>query len=199
VSPRMTPPGPTRGHLLDVPNSFGQLGHYMDMESVGTPALSTYIKPLAQQFPASAPRIPYSGLASATRRPKDMLLELFTIDTVTMSSYGAKPQIDVYLSSYWQCFHPLFPIIHRPTFEHVEDDLLRTAMAAIGTQYHNTPEARAKGSELNEACKKGIDLVSPHFLTPFRFLSLSTPPSFQHRQGLRCPYHSSVQIPEPSD
>jgi hypothetical protein len=33
-------------------------------------------------------------------------------------------------------------------------------MAAIGTQYHNTPEARMKGIELNETCRKNIDLVS---------------------------------------
>jgi hypothetical protein len=33
-------------------------------------------------------------------------------------------------------------------------------MAAIGTQYHNTSEARTKGIELNETCRKNIDLVS---------------------------------------
>jgi Fungal specific transcription factor domain len=156
MSPRMTPPA--RGHqLLDVPGGpFG--GIYM--ESVGTPALSTYIKPLAQPFPASAPRISDSGLASASRRPKETLLELFNIDTTVMALYGAQPQLDIYLSSYWQYFHPLFPIIHRPTFDRTEDNLLRIAMAAIGTQYHDSVEARTKGSEFNEACRKGIDLVS---------------------------------------
>lgn len=162
MSPRMTPP--SRGpQLLDVPGgSFG--GIYM--ESVGTPALSTYIKPLAQHFPASAPRISDSGLASAIRGPKEMVLELFNIDTAMMASYGAQPQLDIYLSSYWQYFHPLFPIIHRPTFDRTDDNLLKIAMAAIGTQYYDSAEARTKGSELNEACRKGIDLVGSLLPTP---------------------------------
>ncbi|KAE9378029.1 hypothetical protein N431DRAFT_171451 [Stipitochalara longipes BDJ] len=154
MSPRMTPP--SRGHqLLDVPNgAFG--GLYM--ESVGTPALSTYIKPLAQHFSASTSRVSDAGLASVTRRPKEMPLELFNIDTTIMSSLGSQPQLDAYVSSYWKYFHPLFPIIHRPTFDRTGDNLLRLAMAAIGTQYHDSYEARTKGSELNEACRKGIDL-----------------------------------------
>jgi hypothetical protein len=156
MSPRMTPPS-RRHQLLDVPGgSFG--GIYV--ESVGTPALSTYIKPLAQHFPASASRISDSGFGGTTRRPKEMLLEMFNIDATAIASYGAPPQLDSYLSSYWLYFHPLFPIVHRPTFDRTEDSLLRIAMAAIGTQYHDSPEARMKGSELNEACRKGIDLVS---------------------------------------
>jgi hypothetical protein len=156
MSPRMTPP--SRGHqLLDVPSgAFG--GLYM--ESVGTPALSTYIKPLAQHFSASTPRLRDAGLASMTRRPKEMPLDLFNIDTTMISSFGSQPQLDTYLSSYWKYFHPLFPIIHRPTFDRTEDNLLKIAMAAIGTQYHDSYEARVKGSELNEACRKGIELVS---------------------------------------
>ena len=147
---------------MDVPNgAFG--GLYM--ESVGTPALSTYMKPLAQPFSASAPRISNSGFASTSRGAKAVVLELF--DTATMSSYGAQPQLEIYLSSYWQHFHLLFPIIHRPTFDRTEDNLLRTAMAAIGTQYHDSSEARAKGSELNEACRKGIDLVGVPVLDTF--------------------------------
>ncbi|EHL00086.1 hypothetical protein M7I_4169 [Glarea lozoyensis 74030] len=30
-------------------------------------------------------------------------------------------------------------------------------MAAIGTQYHHTPEARIRGTEMNELCRRGID------------------------------------------
>lgn len=87
------------------------------------------------------------------------MLLVYNIDATAVASYGAQPQLDNYLSSYWQYFHPLFPIVHRPTFDHTDDSLLRTAMAAIGTQYHDSLEARSKGSELNEACRKGIDLV----------------------------------------
>ena len=159
ASPRMTPPSSSR-QLLDVPNSFG--GYYM--ESVGTPALSTYNKPLAQLFSASPTRISDPGLAGIDgRRSKELVgeseLALTAAATMT-SSYQTQTQLDVYLSSYWQSFHKLFPIIHQATFDPIVDSLLTSAMAAIGTQYHDTFEARTKGSELNEACRKGIDLVS---------------------------------------
>ena len=161
MSPRMTPP--SRGHhLLDVPGPGAFGGIYV--ESVGTPALSTYVKPMAQHFSGSVPRLSNSGLSSPTRRPKDMVLEMFNIDATTILSYGTQPQLDTYVSSYWQNFHQLFPIIHRPTFDRIEDNLLKSAMAAIGTQYHDSPEARAKGSELNEACRRGIDLVRARIL-----------------------------------
>jgi hypothetical protein len=32
-------------------------------------------------------------------------------------------------------------------------------MAAIGTQYHFVPEVRAKGQELNDYCRKAMDMV----------------------------------------
>ena len=50
--------------------------------------------------------------------------------------------------------------MHQPTFDRAGDMLLATAVAAIGTQYLDTPEARANDSELNEACRKGIDFVN---------------------------------------
>jgi hypothetical protein len=162
TSPRMTPPSSSR-QLLDIPNAFG--GYYM--ESVGTPTLSTYNKPLAQLFSASPSRVSDPGLASIDRRRSKELVGdsqlALTAGSTMASSYQTQTQLDVYLSSYWQSFHQLFPIIHHPTFDPIEDSLLTSAMAAIGTQYHDTLEARATGSELNEACRKGIDLVSSSF------------------------------------
>ncbi|TVY82717.1 Zinc finger protein [Lachnellula suecica] len=156
TSPRMTPP--SRNQLLDVPNSYG--GYYM--ESVGTPALSTYVKPTAQLSPASSSRVSDTGLASinAPRVVKAQLGRLNATTSLT-SNYQTppQPQLDIYITSYWQHFHILFPILHRPTFSRTEDNqLLSSALAAIGTQYHNTPEARTTGSELNELCRKAIEI-----------------------------------------
>jgi hypothetical protein len=159
-SPRMTPPTSTR-QLLDVPNTFG--GYYM--ESVGTPALPTYNKPMAQIFSASPTRISDPGLASIDRR-KDMVepQSLVSLGNLTMSSSASYQtqlaQLEPYISSYWQSFDNLFPIIHRGTFDPTEDSLLSSAMAAMGTQYHDSPEARQRGIELNEYCRKSIGLVN---------------------------------------
>lgn len=78
----------------------------------------------------------------------------------TISDCQTQSQLDLYTNSYWDNFHPFFPIIHRQTSEPIKDGLLTSALAAIGTQYHDTPEARVIGSDLNEACKRGIGHVS---------------------------------------
>ena len=136
------------------------------MESVGTPALSTYNKPIAQLFSASPSRVSNAGLASInTPRAKTQLGRMSADSTIT-TNYQAQPHLDTYLISYWQHFHTLFPIVHRPTFNTNEDNhLLTSAMAAIGSQYQNTPEARTAGSELNELCRKSIELVSLFLMT----------------------------------
>ena len=135
------------------------------MESVGTPALPTYNKPLAQIFSASPTRISDPGLAGIDRR-KDVVesQSLGSLGTLTISSPASYQtqlaQLDGYISSYWQFFDICFPIVHRGTFDPTEDSLLSSAMAAMGTQFHDTPEARQKGVELNEYCRKSIGLVS---------------------------------------
>ncbi|PVH80575.1 hypothetical protein DL98DRAFT_187095 [Cadophora sp. DSE1049] len=157
ASPRMNSPISSRGQLLDVPNSYGNFF----METVGTPALSTYIsKPLAQHFPASPSRTSNPGL-DILRGKKDLVeshyLGTFPINT-TSAFQQSQPHVDIYISSYWQSFNSFFRIIHRPTFDLIDHNLLKSAMAAIGTQYHDSPEARAKGTELNDYCKKNIEL-----------------------------------------
>ena len=156
----MNSPISSRGQLLDVPSS--SYGNFF-METVGTPALSTYIsKPLAQHFPACPSRTSNPGL-DILRGKKDLVeshhLSTFPINT-TSAFQQSQPQLDIYIASYWQSFNNFFRIVHRPTFDLVDHDLLKFAMAAIGTQYHDSNEARAKGIELNDYCKKNIDLVS---------------------------------------
>jgi hypothetical protein len=51
-------------------------------------------------------------------------------------------QLDIYILSYWASFDPLYPIIHRGTFNASENRLLAFAMAAIGTQYHSALDVR---------------------------------------------------------
>jgi hypothetical protein len=56
---------------------------------------------------------------------------------------------------YWQHFHPLFPIVHRPTFFATKPSpLMAGAMVAIGSQYDTRPNAKEYSLALLEACLK---------------------------------------------
>lgn len=140
-SPRISEPVSARAQLLNVPTSVD--GFYnMEPSVASTPRFSNN-----------------SGLEIF--RGKTELVESQQLGTFALSSvstFQPQPSFEIYLSSYWQSFHQLFPIIHQPTFDSTQSNLLTSAMAAIGTQYHDSPEARAKGAELNEFCKKGIEL-----------------------------------------
>jgi len=158
---QLTPPMAPR-QLLDVPNnSF--VGFYLE-PSVGTPALPTYNKPLAQLFPASSTRISDSRLGSIDGRQKLEPSQQFGALNISSDMTSGYPlqstQQDIYIESYWKSFHQLFPVVHRETFDPAANDLLTNAIAAIGTQYHDSPEARREGMEMNEYCKKSIDHVS---------------------------------------
>ncbi|CAG8976305.1 hypothetical protein HYALB_00005711 [Hymenoscyphus albidus] len=144
ISPRTT-------HMhLDVPSPFRRY----NMETVGTPTLSTNSKPISQAFPASSSRIPNPRLAGINAPRED---ELAVFSSTSTNLEQQTPSLDLCIDSYWQNFHPLLPFIHRPTYNTVEGSLLTSAIAAIGTQYHNTPEARARGTELNEFCRGSIE------------------------------------------
>ncbi|PGG95344.1 hypothetical protein AJ79_10108 [Helicocarpus griseus UAMH5409] len=54
---------------------------------------------------------------------------------------------------YWKHFHPLFPIVHRPTFFSTKPSpLMSGAMVAIGSQYDTRPNAKEYSLALLEAC-----------------------------------------------
>ncbi|PCH01301.1 Zinc finger, C2H2 [Penicillium occitanis (nom. inval.)] len=56
---------------------------------------------------------------------------------------------------YWHNFHPLFPIVHRPTFFTTKPSpLLSGAMVAIGSQFDTRPNAKEYSLALLEACIK---------------------------------------------
>jgi len=67
------------------------------------------------------------------------------------------------LSSYWQNFHPIYPIIHRGTFDPAKDRTLSLAMTAIGLQYLLAKSGNGDGRrihEIHEACREEIDQVN---------------------------------------
>ncbi|EXJ95707.1 hypothetical protein A1O1_00830 [Capronia coronata CBS 617.96] len=59
------------------------------------------------------------------------------------------------LDYYWQYFHPHFPVVHRPTFLPTKPSpLLASAMAAIGSQYDDRPDAKLYSLTLLEIATK---------------------------------------------
>lgn len=156
VSPRMRPPLSGRSHHLDVPTSYG--GVFTYIESVGIPALPTFNKPVAQHFSVSPSRIPNSAGLEIIRTKG--LVESQQLAATNFSVSAVQPQFEVYVTTYWQCFHQFFPIVHKPTFDPTTSQILNHAIIAIGTQYHNTTEARTTGDIMNTACKKAIECVS---------------------------------------
>ncbi|KAH8701887.1 putative C2H2 finger domain protein [Talaromyces proteolyticus] len=63
---------------------------------------------------------------------------------------------------YWQHFHPLFPIVHRPTFLATRPSpLMAGAMVAIGSQYDTRPNSKEYSLALLEACLKLLAKRSP--------------------------------------
>ncbi|KAI9881482.1 MAG: hypothetical protein M1830_000045 [Pleopsidium flavum] len=63
--------------------------------------------------------------------------------------------LEDYLDCYWQHFHPLFPIIHRPTlFIKTPPPLLAAAMVAIGAQFSTRPGSNSYSTFMHEACIK---------------------------------------------
>lgn len=76
-------------------------------------------------------------------------------------SQGVRDAIPVYLEVYWNKVHPMYPIIHRHTFEKALEamsdstDVLQCAMAAVATQFLGHEDHRINGSQLHfhAACK----------------------------------------------
>ena len=61
-----------------------------------------------------------------------------------------RASIPGYLDVYWDRVDPLFPVVHRRSFEAAPEDVLRCAMAAVATQRLNSKEDRIRGNQLHE-------------------------------------------------
>ncbi|KAM3511393.1 hypothetical protein MY11210_004943 [Beauveria gryllotalpidicola] len=70
-------------------------------------------------------------------------------------SQSVRDAVPVYLEVYWNKVHPMYPIIHRYTFEKALEsasdaaDVLQCAMAAVATQFLGHEDHRMNGSELH--------------------------------------------------
>ncbi|KAH7148909.1 hypothetical protein EDB81DRAFT_480297 [Dactylonectria macrodidyma] len=90
------------------------------------------------------------------RQPTEGLGILNARDMMPVSLTRAiRDMVPAYLEVYWEKVHPLYPVVHRPSFENVSEaaadhvDVLRCAMAAIATQFLPDKDHRMKGAELH--------------------------------------------------
>jgi hypothetical protein len=88
---------------------------------------------------------------------------------IILSSQQLPRQVRVampgYIEMYWQRFHTLYPIVHRHSLETAGEDVLRCAMAAVGTQFLSTKEDRLRGNQLHEHAWQELKRVSEHVQT----------------------------------
>lgn len=62
-----------------------------------------------------------------------------------------------YIESYWRYFHPVFPVIHRPTYQaQTPCPLLSAAVMSIGAQYNDDHFAKGDSRILHEKCQELI-------------------------------------------
>lgn len=133
-------------------------GRYQEL--VGIPTLSSPYKTCTQLSPAATARMPKSELAGSDRRT-DVLGD---VPHLVSPSGGAvvaslEERMEEYLIAYRLHLEPIYSIIHPETFELYPSDIVRKAMAALGSQFHILPGDREKGSQLHESCLQSIQPV----------------------------------------
>lgn len=66
-----------------------------------------------------------------------------------------QPVLNAWVQLYFEYFHPVFPVLHKPTFLLPEvDPLLVLCVAAIGAQFSNLKNARGYAQSLHELVRR---------------------------------------------
>jgi hypothetical protein len=129
-------------------------------ELVGIPTLSRPYKSSTQSLSASTARLSKSELAGVDRRTNIFVdkphLASPSGEVVAVS---LEERMDEYLIAYRLHLEPVYAIIHPETFKSHPSDLVRKAMAALGSQFHILPGDRENGSQLHDSCLSLILLV----------------------------------------
>jgi hypothetical protein len=131
-------------------------------ELVGTKALSSTHKYFINCFTEPSARFSSSRFErfnGAKKSLVDVPPRKSWHGQLSISSTALNEQIKGYLISYWTLLEPVYAIIHPETFDFHSNELIRRAMAALGSQFHSLSHDRANGSQLHESCTVMIALV----------------------------------------
>lgn len=86
--------------------------------------------------------------------PESSALNL-SLDEVTYTNESR------YLAAYWRFVHPLYPVVHRPSFDrHNASPMLRASMIALGAQALNGSSDKTTARLAHERCVKVLKKVS---------------------------------------
>lgn len=105
-----------------------------------------------------------TSFAAATRTEMDTFVTP-PLPSTTLTE-GARGAIPVYLEVYWNKVHPMYPVIHKPTFEAATKtsnenvEILQCAMAAIATQFLGHEDHRINGNQLHLHSMHKLKMVS---------------------------------------
>lgn len=126
-------------------------------ELVGIPTPSGPFKMLAQSSSAPTNRISSSELGRPISRT-NVLVDVPCLNAPSgeIGAITLRARMEEYLIAYWAHLEPVYSIIHPETFDLHSTELLRNAMAALGSQFHILPGDRENGSQLHESCTRMI-------------------------------------------
>ncbi|KAF1972679.1 hypothetical protein BU23DRAFT_155949 [Bimuria novae-zelandiae CBS 107.79] len=98
------------------------------------------------------------GPKTLLQRDEEEQAFLFPEQSYGMGQLAHTYPFEHYLNNYWRYFHTAYPIVHRATFESLnQSPMLHAAMIAIGGQYSNDASVKRKSRILHDRCMKLLD------------------------------------------
>ncbi|KAI1140345.1 hypothetical protein F5Y05DRAFT_403309 [Hypoxylon sp. FL0543] len=164
-----SPTAPELGTALSLPMQFPddasfvehapQYHPYSSVRSPTPPTISLSAQSNENLVTLAAPSIPDAAATGCRQKGPTVFLgplggtAFLTANTLSPHVRNAIPK---YLGVYWKCFDTLFPLVHRKSVKTAADEVLRCAMAAVGTQFLQGKEDRIRGNELHEFAWKEV-------------------------------------------
>jgi hypothetical protein len=129
-----------------------------NMALVGTPTpVTSQVRPHTQSFPASTPRVPKCDFP-VFPRPQYIVVNPTHINPppVAIGASTGDASMEDCVALYMTIMEPLYAIIHPLTYKLYQNDLVKYAMAALGSQFLDCPEHRKIGNPFHHYCIKMI-------------------------------------------
>ncbi|PUU78567.1 fungal-specific transcription factor domain-domain-containing protein [Tuber borchii] len=90
-------------------------------------------------------------------------VERFPYESADMSKFPSKTMIDSFIKIYFEQFHSILPMIHKPTFSAGTcPTIVLVAMASIGASYSHLEGAKMFADSLSELCKRTLTWMAEH-------------------------------------
>ncbi|KAG0134894.1 hypothetical protein HOY82DRAFT_480860 [Tuber indicum] len=84
-------------------------------------------------------------------------VERFPYESADMSKFPSKSMIDSFIKIYFEKFHAILPMIHKPTFSAGTcPTIVLIAMASIGASYSHLEGAKMFADSLSELCRRTL-------------------------------------------